>query len=276
MEEGNSACAFSMFLFLSIIMLNTSLFLSRDVHLGLMRDMFTHKITTPKHWNMLMMPTVYTRAELEYDLVVGPDTVVTPSYDPHCSQGDISGGCKPVAVISAERLTTTDKGPSETIKIAKVLTNNQKMSQHVIGSDAWKCIWRELIVNGKGLKTVSNRPGAGDEQSYSFSAEMLEAMITELTRLIDKYGSSEWNHLDTSNRIVELLSEHRDLIQTKLDELDVSARALSSEDFLGPKEREIRRKANPRTDREPNLKYFDVMARLYSQMKRRKGPVAKQ
>jgi hypothetical protein len=57
-----------------------------------MHDMFNHKITTPEHWNMLMMPTVYTRTELEYDLVVGADTVVTPSYDPHCANGDISGG----------------------------------------------------------------------------------------------------------------------------------------------------------------------------------------
>ncbi len=42
-----------------------------------MRDMFTHKITTPEHWNMLMMPTVYTIDELDYDLVVG-NKVVTP------------------------------------------------------------------------------------------------------------------------------------------------------------------------------------------------------
>ena len=26
---------------------------------GLLRDIFSHKITTPEHWNMLMMPTVY-------------------------------------------------------------------------------------------------------------------------------------------------------------------------------------------------------------------------
>lgn len=43
-----------------------------------MRDMFTHKITTPEHWDMLMMPTVYHLWELEYDRVVGNDTVVTP------------------------------------------------------------------------------------------------------------------------------------------------------------------------------------------------------
>jgi len=67
---------------------------------GLLRDIFTHKITTLEHWNMLMMPTVYTRDELDYDRVVGPDTVVTPVYDPHCAAGEVTQGCKPVAVIS--------------------------------------------------------------------------------------------------------------------------------------------------------------------------------
>lgn len=38
---------------------------------------------------MLMMPTAYTRAEVEYDLVVGNDTVVSPSYDPHCANGEM-------------------------------------------------------------------------------------------------------------------------------------------------------------------------------------------
>lgn len=63
-----------------------------------------------------MMPTVYTRAELEYDLVVGPDTVVTPSYDPHCANGEISGGYRPVAVISAEKLQDYSEGPSGTLQ----------------------------------------------------------------------------------------------------------------------------------------------------------------
>lgn len=164
---------------------------------------------------------------------------------------------------------------SETIKIANVLMNNQKMSQHVIGNDAWTCIWDELIVKGKGLKTVADRPGAGEE-SYGFSAEMLESMIIELTRLIDKYGSSEWNSLATSNRIVELLSEHRVLIQAELDGLDTTVRALSTEDFLGPKEREKRRQAQPLSAREPNLQYFDDLAREHTDMRRRNVALAQQ
>jgi hypothetical protein len=172
--------------------------------LGLMRDYFTHKITTPKHWRMLMMPTVYTRGELDYDLVVGRDTIVTPSYDPHCENGDISGGCEPALVVSAEKLRDYTEGPSETELIANLMRANPKMAPYVIDPEAWDCIWRELIVKGKGLKTgesrssiimlwcsrfyalnlidvswryhpVSDRPNS--EVEYNFSAEMLDKMI---------------------------------------------------------------------------------------------------
>jgi len=40
---------------------------------------------------------------------------------PHCTNGPISGGCEPVAVISAEKLRDYTQGPAETAKIANVL-----------------------------------------------------------------------------------------------------------------------------------------------------------
>ena len=241
-----------------------------------MRDIFTHKITTPEHWYMLMLPGAYTApicnvadtndqmicvgGELGYDTVVGADTVVTPSYDPHCTggplpaacdrwadhyhctNGPISGGCEPVAVISAEKLRDYDEGPAETAKIANALKkDNAGMGQYVIDQEAWDCIWSELIVNKKGLKTVYDRPGNGGEETYNFSSEMLQAMIIELSRLITKYDSPEWNTKETANRIVSLLTEHRALIQIELAEVNSGARTLTERDFLGPKERERRR-----------------------------------
>jgi hypothetical protein len=243
---------------------------------GLMRDIFTHKITTPEHWYMLMLPTIYTAptcnvadtndqvicvgGELDYDTVVGADTVVTPSFDPHCTggslpaacdrwaehyhctSGPISGGCEPVAVISAEKLRDYDEGPAETAAIANVLMkDNTGMGQYVIDQEAWDCIWNELIVNKKGLKTVYDRPGYGSEDAYNFSSEMLQLMIIELTRLISKYDGPEWNTKETANRIVSLLTEHRALIQIELAEVNSGARTLTESDFLGPKERAARR-----------------------------------
>ena len=203
---------------------------------GLLRDMFTHKITTPEHWDMLMQPTVYTKEEMAYDRIVGKDTVVTPSYDPHCVN-DVSGGCHPVQVISAERLVQPDTGPIEGRKIANLL-NHTGIAEYVIEEEVWECIWTELIVNKKGLKTFIDREGV-TERDYSFSAEMLSEMLHELDRLIDKYSSAEWNWRQTSNDLVVLFQEHRALIQAELNE--VNDRTLRSEDFLGPKERKRRK-----------------------------------
>eukprot|EP00956_Cyclotella_meneghiniana_P035264 scaffold113083_cov38-Cyclotella_meneghiniana.AAC.1 len=41
---------------------------------GLLRDIFTHKITTVEHYNMLMQPYSYSLDELDYNNAVGPDT----------------------------------------------------------------------------------------------------------------------------------------------------------------------------------------------------------
>ncbi len=200
---------------------------------------------------------------MDYDLVVGADTIVTPSYDPHCTGGEIpaacdrwngnhyhctnapiSGGCEAVAVVSAEKLRDYDEGPAETARIANALLKDGRTGQYVIDAEAWDCIWTELIVNGKGLRTVYDRPGYGTESTYSFSSEMLQAMVTELDRLITKYDGPEWNTRATANRIVELLVEHRGLVQTELDDVNSGGRMLTDKDFLGPKERDARRKLN--------------------------------
>jgi hypothetical protein len=218
------------------------LFTPMQMEDGLLRDIFTHKITTPHHWNMLMMPTVYTREELDYDLVVGANTVVTPSYDPHCANGDVSGGCEPVAVLSAEKLIDPTVGPTETTKIANILKNDSRTGQYVIASETWNCIWEEMIQNHKGLKTMYDRPGSA-QGGPNFSSEMLTAMITELNRLITKYSGTGWNSKASANRVVSLLTEHRSLIQTELEEVNSGRRVLTERDFLGPKEREARRLA---------------------------------
>ena len=207
---------------------------------GLMRDIYSHRITTTEHWNMLMMPYAYTHDELEYDLVVGNQTV-TPSYDPHCINYEVTGGCEPVAVISAEKLRDYTEGPPETTKIANVLLNDERTGQYVIAQEAWDCIWEELIKNGKGLKTINDKPGFNPDD-YNFSAEMLQAMIDELTRLIDKYSGPQWNEKETANRVVELLTEHRLLIEEELVEVNSGVRTLTDKDFLGPKERALRKK----------------------------------
>ena len=104
---------------------------------GLLRDIFTHKKTTKHHWDMLMMPTVYTRAELDYDLIVGADTVVEDAYDPRCAT--VTEGCAPVAVISAENLRDYTRGKAETALIGNVLKRDSRIGDYVIEQETWDC-----------------------------------------------------------------------------------------------------------------------------------------
>ena len=59
---------------------------------GLYRDIFSHRATTAFHWNRVTKPATYTVEERDFDLVVGNATV-TPTYDPHCVNGDVVEGC---------------------------------------------------------------------------------------------------------------------------------------------------------------------------------------
>ena len=69
---------------------------------------------------------------------------------------------------------------------SQVLEGNEGIV--LIAEETWGCIWEELIVNKKGLKTFLDREGV-EERDYSFSPEMLEAMLIELDRLLGtKYG----------------------------------------------------------------------------------------
>lgn len=106
---------------------------------------------------------------------------------------------------------------------------------------------------------------------------MLQAMRSELDRLISKYMSTEWNTLDTANRLVELLTWHRDIIQVEEDELYSGRRALTTKDFLGPKEREKIRLAGSHAEnnssrtvpKNTRMRYFDDRARERMAEKRR-------
>lgn len=209
---------------------------------GLRRDVFSHRLTTKEHWDDILLKPFYTRGELAYENYVSADTVVEPNYDPHCTNKDITDGCEPVTVISVDKLWDYLDGPDETGRIATALMNSQKTGQFVIDSQAWDCIWNELIQERKGPKIMTDRPGYKAMDAYSFSSEMLEEMIDELDRLISKYGSGDWLGKPTADRLVEILVEHRATVQTELNEVITGVRKLNDNDFLGPKER-ARRKA---------------------------------
>ena len=140
---------------------------------GLMRDIFTHQITTVEHWNDLVLKPFYTRAELNITNYVTEGQVVTPSYDPLCGEGHVTDGCEPVAVISVDTLRSAAQGREETDTIAMALMNDNRTGKHVIAPQAWNCIWSELIEIKKGPKIMADRPGYNTNiNDFNFSAEV--------------------------------------------------------------------------------------------------------
>ena len=126
---------------------------------GLLRDIFTHKIVTREHWDELMRTPFSAREKLEYDRWADPNIVVAPTYDPHCSNNHISQGCKPVEVISTDKLVDYTEGPAETTRVANALLLDPRMGDNIIDQQAWGCIWDELIQHKESPKTMYDRPG---------------------------------------------------------------------------------------------------------------------
>jgi len=207
---------------------------------GLMRDVSTHKATTLEHWNVLTMPTRFTREERNYDLVVGPNAVVIPSFDPHCAKGDVSGGCEVVAVVSIDRLQTYQKSFGET---QKLLTALKKEGEDIVPETAWDCVWKERNPNGGFPKLENQR---------HFSLEMLEEMGLELSRLIDKYSNGYKKEI--ARTLVEILVEQRASLQMETNMINSGAYELTDRDFLGPKERFRRSQLTTEA-----VEYFDAL-----------------
>jgi len=104
--------------------------------------------------------------------------------------------------------------------------------------------------------------------------------IISLSRLIAKYETNEWTSKATAVRLVQLLKEQREEIQFELDEVSSGARALTELDFLGPAEREHRRKIKAEQgetglkevspeQRVKDFKYFiDLEVKVKSAMRR--------
>ena len=184
---------------------------------------------------MILNPVRYDTHDISFDKIVGNETEIEAAYDPHCVN-DVSGGCEPVEVISAERLTELGKGPAEGRKIARALKDKEGVKDFLMSEDAWECVWTELIVNKKGVKTFLDREGL-EERDYNFSEEMLDAMLVEVNRLITKYSGSEWTEKATAINLVELLIEHRTSIEDEVAEVRAGIRKLRKTDFLGSKTR---------------------------------------
>lgn len=199
---------------------------------GLKRDVYTHNITTDEHWDMLLQNM--DKEDVEYGRIVG-EAPTRMSYDSHCDL--ITDGCVPVTVVSADRLCEEDTGHLENRKIAQVLLSKEGYEE-MIPQDGWNCIWNEMLVKKKGMRTFVDREHGRPKDLYNFSEHYLEAMLYELDRLINKY---EVLTGELNESLVDILKDDRQVIQEELDEVLTGRRKMKVNDFLGPKARAKRK-----------------------------------
>ena len=98
---------------------------------------------------------------------------------------------------------------------------------------------------------------------------MLEMMIQELDYIITKYSGPDWNTKSTANRLVDLISEHKILVETELAEVVTGRRKLSDKDFLGPKER-ARRNVMSADTKDYSKYFYDLQKELAEKKEIRK------
>lgn len=168
---------------------------------GLMRDFYTHEITTPEHFERLKHPENFGEGELKaYQAAL---TDVQPTYDEHCTSGEIQAGCSPVAITSFEGIMSNATGPLESAKLASAIEN--KAGFEVIEQNGRECAWRKVVVERvTGVRDDRDRQGPPIE-SYVFTKEEMQMIIEELERVRTKYSSAEWNNNEIAQQIVEYM-----------------------------------------------------------------------
>ena len=104
------------------------------------------------------------------------------------------------------------------------LLDPSKLNLTLKSPQAWECVWRELIVERKGIKTFLDRDTL-DYDSYTFSHELKNEMWHETNRLIEKYDPYEDQ---VAIDLVNILKGHRDAIG-----VDIVTPPISYDELMG-------------------------------------------
>ena len=171
---------------------------------GLIRDVFTNDLTTPEYFERLTLPVMYGQAELLAEQEFLGE--VSPVIHDHC-KNDMKN-CKPVAIASYEKIIDPETGPSEAARFAAAIEG--KVGLNIIAEDARECVWRELVINGKGsLNTYRDRDGNGpDESEYRFTLDQMYKIQDEITRMREKYSTGDWVNDPIALSLVEYLDSY--------------------------------------------------------------------
>mmetsp|Transcript_35173 Transcript_35173/g.41965 ORF Transcript_35173/g.41965 Transcript_35173/m.41965 type:complete len:404 (-) Transcript_35173:151-1362(-) len=172
---------------------------------GLLRDIFTHELTTLEHFRRLMDPSIYTEAELR--VYQSQLTDVQPVYDIHCKgkYNDIPD-CRPTAIASYERMMDPSTGPQEVAKFTSVIEG--KAGIKFVEKAVRQCAWEKVVIDrGSGRRDTRDRKGP-PLRDYAFTLEQETSMMGELVRIRDKYRAPEWSSIPVAVDLVEYMEEY--------------------------------------------------------------------
>lgn len=192
---------------------------------GLLRDVMTHKLTTPEHFVKMLMPHKYEGVDL-FERMLGNKTI-EPHYSYHCVVDMPNSACEPVSIISLERLLDPVMGPNETAEIAAILEGKQGVD--ILAPEIRNCIWEELTNDGYTIMQNRIKPSQS-EHSYGLSTKILVEMVTELDRLKNKYSAPEWSGRKTAQVLVELFNEYTSDINNSIQTMSSDALSLPNEE----------------------------------------------
>ena len=169
---------------------------------GLLRDMFTHELTTSEHFYRIMAPTVYTEAELrnyQSHLIN-----VQPEYDSHC-KFDMES-CTPVAIASYEKMMDPSTGPQEVAKFTSVIEG--KAGIHFVDQVARQCAWEQIVIKkASGRRDERDRTGPA-LQEYEFEPSQLSEMNSEMERIRNKFSAAPWSSNTVAQDLVGYMNEY--------------------------------------------------------------------
>ncbi|KAL7502350.1 hypothetical protein ACHAXN_000325, partial [Cyclotella atomus] len=103
---------------------------------------------------------------------INPPNCGADTQDLNCDK--ITNFCRPVTIISPDRLRDFTEGPKETEIIGNILMSNEKTAQYIIDKETRPCIWTEVIYENKGPMTFDDRDISSDP---NFSEFMLQEML---------------------------------------------------------------------------------------------------
>ena len=179
---------------------------------GLLRDIVTHRKANITHWDECAISH-----EHRYPSLEGYVSPPVDEYHRRCKEENFGmSNCKPVSVVSYEKLATAEMGPEETKKLIDAIEGKEGMN--VIEEIAQPCVWRELVFKKVGGRLNDNRNGKGPTRTeFVFTDVQLQTIRDVIQTYVEKYSSREWVDNAVAVDLVGYLEEFRDSVDEEIN-----------------------------------------------------------